>query len=232
MKHLHVVLCMAVLLMAASAYGQSARSLVREGNDRYEAGKYSDAETKYRQGLEKDQHLAEGHFNLGDALHRQGKYPDAVNSYQESITKAESEKVKASAYYNIGNSLMREQKYQEAIQSYVDALKLEPGDADTKFNLSYALKKLQEQQQQQDKNQQQNKDQKQDRNQQQQSKQDQQKQDQQKQDQQKSQQPQQQRSMSKAEAQRILEVLKNNERDIQKKLRVRQAVRPKSDKDW
>ncbi len=38
--------------------------------------------------------------------------------------------------------------------------------------------------------------------------------------------------MSKADAERILEVLKNNEKEVQKKLRVRQAVRPKTDKDW
>ncbi len=38
--------------------------------------------------------------------------------------------------------------------------------------------------------------------------------------------------MSKDQAERILDVLKNSERDIQKKLRVRQAVRPRGDKDW
>ena len=38
--------------------------------------------------------------------------------------------------------------------------------------------------------------------------------------------------MSKADAQRILDVLKDNEKEVQKKLRVRQAVRSKTDKDW
>ena len=38
--------------------------------------------------------------------------------------------------------------------------------------------------------------------------------------------------MSKADAERILDVLKNNERDIQKKRQASQAGRARTDKDW
>ena len=128
---------------------------------------------------------------------------------------------------------MKGQHYQEAVKSYIESLKINPNDQDTKYNLSYALAKLREQQQQQNKNDK-NKDNKQDK-QKDQKNQDQQKQDQQKQDQQQQQQKQpqnQDKKMAKAEAERILDVLKNSEKDVQKKLRVRQAVRAKTDKDW
>ncbi|MBI5473080.1 MAG: hypothetical protein HY961_12120 [Ignavibacteriae bacterium] len=96
------------------------------------------------------------------------------------------------------------------------------------------LAQLRKQKKDQDKNQNQDQDQdkKQDQNKQDQEKQNQ--QDQQKPEQQKQQQQQQQqRQMSKADAERILEVLKNNEKEVQRKLRQQKAAgRPKAEKDW
>lgn len=225
------------LLAVLPAHAQSVRSLVNGGNDLYKEEKYTDAEVNYRKALEKEKDLVQGHFNLGNALAKEGKYDDAMREFAIAGEKAASPETKGHAWYNIGNSLMGAQKYQEAVDAYIKSLQLNPRDQEAKYNLSYALEKLKQQQQQQ--NQQDKKEKKQDKknqqNKDQQQKQDQQKQDQKKQDQQQKpqQQPQpQEKQMSKADAERILEVLKNNEKEVQKKLRVRQAVRPKTDKDW
>jgi Ca-activated chloride channel family protein len=222
-----------VALFPGPLSAQSTRSLVNGGNDLYRDQKFSDAEVNYRKALEKEKGLVQGHFNLGDALSKQGKYDEAVKEYEAAKEKAEGKGTKAYADYNIGNSLMKQQRYQDAVRSYVDALKVDPRDADAKYNLSYALEKLRmpppKPQKNQDKKDQEKKEkQKQD--------QEKQKQQQQKdqQDKQKQQTPQQQqqKQMSKADAQRILDVLKNREKDVQKKLHTRQAVRPRTDKDW
>ncbi len=219
----------AVVLVAGTLQAQSVRSLIREGNSQYHDEKYSDAEVSYRKALEKEKALVQGHFNLGNALHKEGKFDEAMKEYEDALAKAEKKDTKAYAYYNIGNSQLRGQKYQDAVKSYVDALKLRPDDADAKYNLSYALDKLrQQQQQQQNKNQDKNKN----KDQNQQNKNDQDKKDQQKKQDQPQPRQNQQKEMSQAEAERILDVLKNSEKDVQRKLRARQAVRPKTDKDW
>jgi len=227
------LLCVPVVLglvLGARTEAQSVRSLVNRGNDLYKDGKYTDAEVNYRKALEKDQALVPGKFNLGNALHKEGKLDDAVRQFETTLQPGTPAGTRAKAHYNIGNSYLRQQKYQEAIHSYVESLKLSPEDYDAKYNLSYALQMLRQQQQQQqnkDKNKQDQK--KQDQQQQQQQKQ----QQQPKQDQQQQQQQQrQEKRISKADAQRILDVLKNNERDVQKKLRARPAGRPRTDKDW
>ncbi len=237
-----------VLASVSHVFGQSVRSLVREGNDRYKDQKFGDAEVSYRKALEKEQGLVPGHFNLGNSLYKQEKADEAIKEYENAIAKAESKETKAEAYYNTGNAFMKGQRYQEAVKSYIESLKLNPNDQETKYNLSYALAKLREQQQQQQQNKNdKNKDNKQDQQKNQQN-QDQQKQDQQKQNQQQQQQQDQQKQqeqqrqqqqqgsqekkMAKADAERMLEVLKNSEKDVQKKLRVRQGVRVKTDKDW
>lgn len=219
------------MLFAATVQGQSVRSLVNGGNDLFKTERYADAEVKYRKALEKDSSLVPGKINLGSSLYKQGKVDEAVGQYGSALEAASPPDRRAQSFYNIGNSYLQQKKYQEAIQSYIESLKLQPDDFDSKYNLSYALQMLKQQQQQK-----QNKDKKNQQNQEKKDKQDQnqqQKQDQQKnqQQQQRQQQPQ-EKQMSKADAQRILDVLKNSERDVQKKLRTRQAVRPRTDKDW
>jgi Ca-activated chloride channel family protein len=240
-----VVLILAFALLRAPTFAQSVRSVVREGNKNYAAEKFTDAEVNYRKALEKERELLEGHFNLGNALYKQGKYEEARREYEQALMKAHETDQKSGALYNIGNAQMQTQQYADAVKSYIEALKLNPSDVDAKHNLSYALARLRGQQQKQ---QQQNRNDQQD-----QKKQDQQNRDKQEQekqhqeqqrqherqqqdraDQQKQQQhqAQQKKPMSQAEAERILDVLKQHEKDVQKKLRARQGVRVQVEKDW
>jgi tetratricopeptide (TPR) repeat protein len=182
---------------------------VNGGNDHYDKDQFAESEVNYRKALEKEQGLVEGHFNLGDALYKQGKFADAAQAYQEAIQRTTDKERKALAYYNIGNALVKGQDLQNAVKAYIESLKLNPEDPATKHNLSYVLRQMQQQQhQQQRQNQQQN------------------------QQQQQQQTPQREKKISREDAERILAVLKNNEKEVQKKLRARQAVRPKTDKDW
>jgi tetratricopeptide (TPR) repeat protein len=215
---------------------------VHEGNDQYEEKKFDEAEVNYRKALEQERELVQGHFNLGNALHKQGKYDDAVREFERVATSAQQPETKAFAHYNIGNSRFEEQQYQEAIASYIESLKLNPADQDAKHNLSLALKRLEQQQQQQQQGQDQNQNKKKDQQENNQDKQqqpqnkDRDRQEEKKKDQQKDQERkparQQPKKMSRADAERILEVLKNSEKEVQKKLKARQAVRPKGEKDW
>jgi len=239
MRHRTIVTLVLLATLVAGARAQSVRSLISDGNSAYREQRYGEAEARYREALEEERALVPGHFNLGNALEQQGKHDEALREFEIAEAATPETETKAFARYNRGNALFNAGQYREAADAFIDALRLNPDDRDAKFNLSLALKKLQEQQQQQQQDQQdKNKDKK---DQQQQKNKDEQKQDQQ-QDQQQKQEPQdqerqqaqrpQEKTMSKADAERILEVLRNSEKDIQKKLRARQATRAKTDKDW
>ncbi len=232
---MRVLATIALCALACTMHAQSVRSLVNGGNDQYKDKKYNEAEVNYRKALEREKDLIQGHFNLGNALAKQGKSEDAAKEFDIAREKSQDTSTRANASFNVGNTHMAAQQYGDAIKSYVEALRANPGDDEAKYNLSYALQKLRQQQQQQQKQQQEKKNDKNKNNQ----NKDQQKQDQKDQkkqnDQQKQQQQQQQKQekrMSKSDADRILEVLKNNEKDVQKRLRVRPAERAKTDKDW
>ncbi|MEG8946880.1 tetratricopeptide repeat protein [Rosettibacter firmus] len=219
-----------LLISTSISFAQSYRNLINEGVELYKNKKFADAEVNFKKGLEKKSDLFEGHFNLGDAYYKQGRYDEAIQAYKNALSFTKDKINKSKVYHNIGNSFLKSQRYKESIEAYKNALKLNPDDLDTKYNLSYALKYLNQNQNQQKQNKDQNKQDKNNQNQQNQNNQD--KQDRSKENQKQNQQQQQKNQISKEEAERILEALKNNEQDLQKKLRKIKGRASAVDKDW
>jgi len=232
-------------MISSVSFAQSARSLINEGVDLYHKGKAVDAEVNFKKGLEKEANSFTAKFNLGDAYYKQERYDEAIKSYQSALAESKTNAQKAEIYHNIGNTLLKDKKLDESIEAYKQALKLNPLDSETKYNLSYALKqkddqknKDKEKDKDKDKNDKKDKKDKQDQNKNKDKKQDdKQNQDQQNKDkkdnkdQQKQPQPQ-KNQISKADAERILNAMKNNEKDLQKKLRKKTGKAVKTEKDW
>ncbi len=239
-----------LLLFAASASGQTVRSHVASGNEAYGKAKYADAEADYIKALAKDTSSREAQFNLGNAYYKQQRSDEAQRMYSHRIAASKAPADKEMGYYNLGNTLFKSNKLEESIESYKRSLRLDPSDEDARYNYLLARDRLKKQQDQKkqdkqnkqdkkDQNQQDKQNQQQDQNQQNQDKQD------QKNQQQQQQQPQQQQAkpdqtnqqqlknqMPKQQAERILEALRNNEKEIQKQLRKRAAARIIIEKDW
>lgn len=234
------------LVFVPSVSAQNIRTLNNDGVEEYEKKNFSEAELKFRKGKDIEPDNKTVNFNLGGAYYKQDKFEDALKTYNESIAQLKDKKDKSAAYYNLGNTLMKQEKYKESIEAYKNALKNNPFDAEAKYNLSYALKKLSEQQNQnkddkkddkkedkkddkkdqQNKDNQNNEDKKKDDKQENQNKQDQ-------QQQQNGQQKQQEKpKISKEDAEKILGAMKNNEKEIQKKLRKKTGARVQVEKDW
>ena len=225
-----------------SSFAQSERKLNNDGVELYNQKKFSDAELNFRKAIEKNQNSLPPRFNLGNSYYKQENYEESIKNYKELLQKTDDKELKSKLYHNIGNSYLKSNKIEQSIEAYKNALKLNPNDQDTKYNLSYALSLLKNNQQQNQKNQnQQNQNDKQDKNQDNQQnkdkenkdKQNQQNQNEQQDKQEQKSQPQQRESkISKEQAERILEALKNNEKDLQKELRKKKGGIIKTDKDW
>ena len=234
-----------ILLLVNCGFSQSNRSTLNEGVDKYDEKKYTDAEVDFRKVVESSPKSFEANYNLGNTYYKLEKYDDAIKSYQSAFENAKDNESRAKIFHNVGNSLLKSNKIEQSVEAYKTALKYNPNDQDTKYNLSYALEMLKNKDKnKQDKNDQNKNDQnKQDQQQQQNQNQDQQNKDQQNKDQQpqdqeakqdntKQQQQPKEQKISKDEAQRILDALKNNEKDLQKQLRKVKAKVRKMDKDW
>ena len=234
-----------LFISTTQSFAQSNRSTINKGVDKYEEKKYTEAEVDFRKVVENSPKNFEANYNLGNSYYKQEKYDDAIKSFSSSLENAKDDLSRAKVFHNIGNSLLKSNKIEQSVEAYKNAVKFSPNDADTKYNLSYALELLKNK----DKNQQNKNDQnKNDQNKQdqQQQNQDQQNKDQNKQDQKQNPQPKDQESkqdntkqqqpkeqkISKEEAQRILDALKNNEKDFQKLLRKKTGRVKQTEKDW
>lgn len=148
---------LAVLLVrCGDAFAQDyrERSSIRSGNRAYEEQDYKGSEEKYRAALEKQPASYEAAFNLGDALYKQGRYEESSQVF-DSLSRSPllSAEQMSRVYHNMGNALFAQQKLQEAAESYKQSLRARPDDLETKYNLAYVQKLLEDQQQNQQNNQ-------------------------------------------------------------------------------
>lgn len=228
-------LMLILLGISSLLFAQKEAPDIRHGNRDYNKDNFAEAEVDYRRGLEKNNQSYEAHYNLGDALFRQNKYPEAAEEFMKAAQVIDPKKDKqkaAKTYHNLGNSLFAQQQYDKAITAYQQSLRANPKDNDTRYNMVKAMQMLQQQQQQQQQQQnQQNQDQQQQQEQQQQQQQEQeQNQDQQRQEQQQQQQDEQQ--MDQETAEQILQALEQDEQDTQEKLQRQQGSKRRVEKDW
>jgi Ca-activated chloride channel homolog len=222
------------------------RRATEEGRSEYARGSHPQALSAFERAAAARPQDPATRFNVADGLYKNGKYDEATTVFRALGADAAS-KVAAASRYNLGNSLYQKQDYGGAIQAYRDALRVAPGDADTRHNLELALRARKEQQEQQKrqqghKNQQQ--DQKQQQGQQDQKQQDQQQrqqgQDKQQQAQQRPQTPEerqaerfkQEAGMPQERAMQLLDALQQNEKAEQKRLLALKRAQKKKGKDW
>lgn len=240
------------LLLTASvtgAYAQrSDRSFVRKGNRMFQDSLFIKAEENYLKALDMNPELNEAYYNLGNAYTAQQKPNEAIDQYRKmanilegqkkelmddpSSSKKDLDKCKdalAKTYHNTGVVYHMCEQYDKAVDAYKQALRNNPQDDETRYNLILAQRMLKQQQQQQQEQQQ---DQQQEQEQQQQ---EQQQQDQQEQQQQQEQQEQEQQDMSQENAEQILEAAMQDEKEVQERVQEQlMKAQPKKplEKDW
>ncbi len=207
---------MLLLMCGDLAHAQKENALIRQGNRNFEKEDFREAEKDYRKALEINNSNPKAQFNLGTAVYKNKDYEEATRIYSSMAEQKGGARDQARVLHNLGNSLLQAKEYEKSIQAYKNSLIHDPANKDTKYNLEYARMMLKKQQEQQQKNNQDQKDDKKDQ-------QDQKKQDQQQQNQENKNQQPDQKKISKEDAERMLEALKNDEKKTQQKVKKQQA---------
>ena len=146
----------AILLVAQSdAFAQS----------RLEAGTKAEAVAGSEAMLERNYALADSLFgaaegwngaaagqislNRGMALAGEGNTDGALKAFQRAAAQSEAPGIKADAWNNVGNLLLGSEDVEGAIEAYKTSLRLDPRDAETRYNLNLAMAMRQQQEEQQ-----------------------------------------------------------------------------------
>lgn len=159
-----------LFLIILSLSAQDDEKYVYYGNKLMRMGQYAQAAVLFQKALKENPNNISARFNLGNALFRQarelksdtakkinipGDIPkdslvkmllDEAVSYYEPITQKVSNKdTLQRTWHNIGNSHLWKEDYNSAIEAYKKALKINPKDEATRYNLAYALSKRKDQ---------------------------------------------------------------------------------------
>jgi Ca-activated chloride channel family protein len=141
-----------IFFLLASFYGSAqdeaqlsmSNNYIFEGNSIVDDD-FIEAEKKYRLGVSAKQNNVVGSYNLGNAYYRSELYDEAMLRHLEAIKNSVSKLEKHNAYHNIGNTLMQQKRCQEAVSAYKDALRNNPTDNETRYNLALAQECAKEQ---------------------------------------------------------------------------------------
>ena len=235
LKHLSLfgnkkkVATMLLLLVTMTAVAQTDRQYIRQGNKQFHRGDYPGAEVSFRKALEKNPKNPQAAFNLGNALMAQKKDSAAVEQFENAARLETNPLRKAQSFHNMGVICQTHKMYGEAIEAYKKALRLNPDDDETRYNLVLCKHQKQKQDQnRQNQDQQNNDDKKKD------DKKDQQKPEEKKDQQDQKQQEQPKPQMSKENAEQLLNAAIQNEKQTQDKLKKaqQQPQRRNIQKNW
>ncbi|MBQ9385753.1 MAG: tetratricopeptide repeat protein, partial [Bacteroidaceae bacterium] len=164
-----ILLFVLMTVSAAGAFAQRTdRSFVRKGNRLFEDSLFIKAEENYLKAVDVNPELYEGNYNLGNAYTAQQKPNEAVEQYRRTANALEARKKElaenpgsspkelekckndlAKTYHNTGVVYHMSERYDKAVEAYKEALRNNPQDDETRYNLILAQRMLQQQQQQQ-----------------------------------------------------------------------------------
>lgn len=235
-----LALCLCLTVSLLWAQKKTDRDYLRSGNRLYRDSMYTKAEVDYRKAL-KPTVVSLRRISIWEMLLlRQQKPKEAMQAYEQAV-KVETNKGRlASIYHNMGVILQSQKQFGPAIECYKNALRRNPADNESRYNLvlcQHQLKNNPQQDQQNDNKE--NKDGKdknkeEDKNS---SKKDKQENKDKKEDQQKQQQKQSQQNeenMSKENAEQLLNAAMQDEKDTQERIRKAMAKprQRKLEKQW
>ena len=155
MRGLKYIFILIAIFASSAAFAQADRQYIRNGNKLFHQQNYAKAEVEYRKAISKNPNNSQAIYNLGNALLMQQKDSAATSLFQKSGKIEKSKIRKAMSYHNIGVICQKHQMYGEASNAYKEALRNNPNDNETRYNLALCKKLLKNQPK--DKNKQNNK---------------------------------------------------------------------------
>lgn len=116
--------------------------LVAEGNEQLFNDDFIEAEANYRKAIAINPKEEVGKYNLGNAYYNEKKNEEAMRRYQQAAGVAQTRAEKHKAFHNLGNTFMNAKQYEPAVEAYKNALRNNPTDDETRYNLALAKEML------------------------------------------------------------------------------------------
>ncbi|MDG2174260.1 MAG: aerotolerance regulator BatC [Flavobacteriaceae bacterium] len=135
-KHIHIII---IFFFSINLFGQdeSYNKHLYDGNINYDKD-FLLAENSYRKAISINSSNIKAPYNLSNKYYEEELYDEALIRQVEALKNAKSNNEKHRINHNIGNILMKKDLCKEALEAYKNALRNNPDDDETRYNLSLA----------------------------------------------------------------------------------------------
>lgn len=116
----------------ANNYVYQGNTLLADKDD------FVSAEMAYRKAISEQPTTTAGLYNLGNSYYNSKNHEEALYRLEQAAKIATSKEDKHKAFHNIGNVLMKSKRCKEAVEVYKSALRNNPSDDETRYNLAIA----------------------------------------------------------------------------------------------
>jgi tetratricopeptide (TPR) repeat protein len=140
MRNLIYILCILTSISFAQEKDkalQKSNDMIYEGNELISED-FVSAEKEYRKAISKAPSNAVGSYNLGNAMYDSEHYDEAFQKHIDAANRATNKTEKHKSFHNAGNVLMKQELCQEAVEMFKNALRNDPTDDETRYNLALA----------------------------------------------------------------------------------------------
>lgn len=147
-KIFRIVMILCISIISLNSFAQqskeqtkklkAAQNYLSEAQQMLQKEKFPDAEANYRQAISLNPKDETAKYNLGTAYYGKEKNAEAMLRFKQAAVTATTKADKHRAFHNLGNTYMNEKKYTEAVESYKNALRNNPNDDETRYNLALA----------------------------------------------------------------------------------------------
>jgi tetratricopeptide (TPR) repeat protein len=128
---------------------RESKNITYEANENLIQNDFVNAEAEYRRAISKSPENIAAPYNLGRAYYNRESFSEAFGNFKKAGEKATSKAEKHKAYHNMGNVFMKGKEYEKAVEAYKEALRANPTDEETRYNLALAKELLKKQQDEQ-----------------------------------------------------------------------------------
>ena len=135
-KHIHIII---IFFFSINLFGQdeSYNKHLYDGNINYDRD-FLLTENSYRKAISINSSNIKAPYNLSNKYYEEELYDEALIRQAEALKNAKSNNEKHIINHNIGNILMKKDLCKEALEAYKNALRNNPDDDETRYNLSLA----------------------------------------------------------------------------------------------
>ena len=149
----NILFCFFIFVLTSvniNAQSETYAKFYNKGNKLSEKN-FEEAEKNFRVAIDDTLGDLRATFNLSNKYYNESLYDEAISRQLEASELAKTKSEKHKAFHNLGNSLMKKEMCSEAVMAFKNALRNNPGDDETRYNLALA-KKCEEDQQNEDQN--------------------------------------------------------------------------------